>query len=169
MDRRVLNLIILGIILVLAQAVVLNHICLWGVAVPIVFFYLILRLPVTLSIYWVLTIGFFTGLLMDMLSDTYGLNALCCTMLAGLRRPLLRLYQARPEEITPPQPSMRSLGIGSFLKYMVTATLIYCTMVFLIDSMTYFHPVLMVIRIGASTLLSALLIAGIDALTSLSR
>lgn len=54
-----LQFILLGFILVLAQVIVFNHICLFNVAVPLVFIYLLVRLPITLSVNWMLTIGFF--------------------------------------------------------------------------------------------------------------
>ena len=65
MSKTVLKFILLGIILVLAQVIVFNHICLFNVAVPLVFIYLILRLPITLSLNWLLTISFFLGLIVD--------------------------------------------------------------------------------------------------------
>ena len=74
MSKTVLKFILLGIILVLAQVIVFNHICLFNVAVPLVFIYLILRLPITLSLNWLLTISFFLGLIVDIFSDTYGMN-----------------------------------------------------------------------------------------------
>lgn len=57
MSKTSLQFILLGIILVLAQVIVFNHICLFNVAVPMVFIYLIIRLPITLSTNWLLTIA----------------------------------------------------------------------------------------------------------------
>ena len=108
MSKTILQFILLGLILVLAQVIVFNHICLFNVAVPMVFIYLIIRLPITLSLNWTLTIGFFLGLVVDVFSDTYGMNALSCTVLAMLKRPVLRLYVPREEEFTRPEPSMLS-------------------------------------------------------------
>lgn len=95
MSKTTLQFLLLGFILVLAQVIVFNHICLFNMAVPMVFFYLIIRLPITLSVNWLLTIGFFLGLTVDIFSDTYGMNALACTVEAMLRRPILRLYVPR--------------------------------------------------------------------------
>ena len=62
MSKTVLKFILLGVVLVLAQVIVFNHICLFNVAVPLVFIYVILRLPITLSLNWILTISFFSGI-----------------------------------------------------------------------------------------------------------
>lgn len=164
MSKTALQLIILGLILVLAQVIVFNHICLFNVAVPMVFIYLIIRLPITLSLNWVLTIGFFLGLLVDVFSDTYGMNALACTVLAMLKRPVLRLYVPREEDLTRPEPSMLSLGTGVFMKYLLSMTLIYCTLIFLIEAFTFFNPLQLVLRIIFSTVLSLFIMLGIDSI-----
>ncbi|MDE6860860.1 MAG: rod shape-determining protein MreD [Duncaniella sp.] len=164
MNKTTLQFLLLGIILVLAQVIVFNHICLFNVAVPMVFFYLIIRLPITLSTNWLLTIGFFLGLIVDIFSDTYGMNALACTIEAMLRRPILRLYVPREEDLTRPEPSMYSLGTATYLKYILTMTLLYCTLVFLIEAFTFFNPIQLVLRIVFSTILSMILMLGIDSL-----
>ena len=164
MSKTTLQFILLGLILVLAQVIVFNHICLFNVAVPMVFIYLIIRLPITLSLNWTLTVGFFLGLVVDVFSDTYGMNAIACTVLAMLKRPVLRLYVPREEDLTRPEPSMLSLGTAGFMKYLLTMTLIYCTLIFLIEAFTFFNPLQLVLRIIFSTLLSMFLMLGIDSI-----
>lgn len=164
MSKTTLQFLLLGVILVLAQVIVFNHICLFNVAVPMVFFYLIIRLPITLSTNWMLTIGFFLGLIVDIFSDTYGMNALACAVEAMLRRPILRLYVPREEDLTRPEPSMYSLGTATYLKYILTMTLLYCTLIFIIEAFTFFNPVQLVLRIVFSTILSMIIMLGIDSL-----
>ena len=157
-----LQFILLGFILVLAQVIVFNHICLFNVAVPLVFIYLLVRLPITLSVNWMLTIGFFLGLTVDIFSDTYGMNTLACTIEAMMRKPILRLYVPREEDLTRPEPSMYSLGTATYLKYLLTLTLLYCSLIFLIEAFTFFNPVRLLLRIVFSTILSMALMIGID-------
>ena len=157
-----LQFILLGFILVLAQVIVFNHICLFNVAVPLVFIYLLVRLPITLSVNWMLTIGFFLGLTVDIFSDTYGMNTLACTIEAMMRKPILRLYVPREEDLTRPEPSMYSLGTATYLKDLLTLTLLYCSHIFLIEAFTFFNPVRLLLRIVFSTILSMALMIGID-------
>jgi rod shape-determining protein MreD len=161
-SKTVLQFILLGFILVLAQVIVFNHICLFNVAVPLVFIYLLVRLPITLSVNWMLTIGFFLGLTVDIFSDTYGMNTLACTIEAMMRKPILRLYVPREEDLTRPEPSMYSLGTATYLKYLLTLTLLYCSLIFLIEAFTFFNPVRLLLRIVFSTILSMALMIGID-------
>ena len=164
MSKVALQFIILGLVLVLAQVLVFNHLCLFNVGVPMVFIYLIVRLPVTLALNWVLTIGFFLGLIVDVFSDTYGMNAVACTVLAMIRRPVLRLYVPREEDLTRPEPSMLSLGAGVYMKYLLTLTLIYCALIFTIEAFTFFNPLQLLLRIIFSTLLSMIIMLGIDSI-----
>lgn len=164
MSKTTLQFLLLGLILVLAQVIVFNHICLFNVAVPMVFIYLIFRLPITLSLNWTLTVSFFLGLIVDIFSDTYGMNAVACTVVAMLKRPVLRLYVPREEDLTRPEPSMLSLGVAVYMKYLLTMTVIYCTLIFIIEAFTFFKPLQLVLRIVFSTILSMIIMLGIDSL-----
>ena len=88
MNKTAIILIALFLVLVPAQAVIFNNLILFNIALPLVFIYLIISLPVTLSTNWSLTIGFVTGLAVDIFSDTSGMNALACTTLAFIRKPV---------------------------------------------------------------------------------
>lgn len=162
MTKQAISLIITALILVLVQAVAFNNICLFGVAVPIVFIYVIIKLPITLALNWVLTIGFLLGLIDDIFADTYGMNALACTLLAWIRKPVFNLYLPRGEEMPDPYPSLSSPGVDYFVKYLSTLTLIYCTIIFMIDAFTFFNVSLLVLRIVASTILSVAIMLAID-------
>lgn len=164
MSKTTLQFLLLGLILVLAQVIVFNHICLFNVAVPMVFIYLIFRLPITLSLNWTLTVSFFLGLIVDIFSDTYGMNAVACTVVAMLKHPVLRLYVPREEDLTRPEPSMLSLGVAVYMKYLLTMTVIYCTLIFIIEAFTFFNPLQLVLRIVFSTILSMIIMLGIDSL-----
>ncbi|MCM1519803.1 MAG: rod shape-determining protein MreD [Lachnoclostridium sp.] len=164
MGKTIIQLSLLAIVLILAQVIVFNNICLFNLATPIVFIYLILRLPVTLSVNWTMTIGFFLGLIIDIFSDTYGMNALACTILAGLKHPILHLYISREEDMLRPEPSLYSLGTPAYLKYLLTATLLYCVVIYTIEAFTLFNPLRLILRIITSTALSLIIMLGIDSL-----
>lgn len=82
MAKSILQFTLLFMVLVLAQVLVFNRLYLFNIAIPLAFIYFIMRLPVTMSLMWVLTLSFFTGLSVDIFSDTLGMNALACTLLA---------------------------------------------------------------------------------------
>ncbi|MEF2644340.1 MAG: rod shape-determining protein MreD [Paramuribaculum sp.] len=162
-------LIFWSIALILLQALVFNHVCLFGYAVPFVFLYILVKLPLNMSKEWLFTIAFFVGLIVDIFSDTLGMNALACTLTMALRRPVIRLYVAREDELTDPRPGLRTLGTFTFIKFVLTVSLIFCTFIFFIESFSTLGLVRVLLRIGASTLLTTLLIVGIDSLTIRKR
>lgn len=169
MSRTVLSFIFWCLLLVPAQAIVFNHICIADVAVPFVFIYMILRLPVTLSQNWILTIAFAMGLAVDIFSDTQGMNALACTLIAGMRPQVIRLYFPREEDMSYPQPLIHAFGAGIYMKYAVTMVLLFCTAIFLVEFFTFFNPLRLVLSIVCSTLFTTAIMIGIDSLTTPSQ
>lgn len=165
MNKTTFELAAFALALMLAQVLVFNHICLFGIAVPFVFLFVLLRLPVTLSREWCYTIAFLMGLIIDIFSDTMGMNALSCTLFMALRRPVLRLYVMRDDEMANPCPGSASLGFFTYAKYAATMALLYCIFIFTIEAFTFFNILQLSMRILASTLLTSILLIGIDSLT----
>lgn len=164
MTKEALKFALLFVVVVLAQVVVFNHLCLWGVALPIVFVFFIVRLPVTMPQVWVLTLSFLLGLSVDVFSDTLGMNALACTLLGGMRPGVFHLYVSRGDELPNPEPSLRSMGIGPYMKYLLTMSALYCLMFFLIESFAFFNVWLTVVRVAASSLLTFVLLAAFSSM-----
>lgn len=164
--NRTYSTILLWIpLLIIAQALVFNHICLFGYAIPFVFIYGLIRLPFSISREWLFTIGFLTGLILDIFSDMPGINSLACTIFMALRRPIIRLYIPRDEELLQLAPTIKSYGLATFAKYLLTSSLVYCTVIFLIESLDNFQIWKVCGKIIASTLLTFVIILGIDSLT----
>lgn len=158
-------MLIIALVLILAQVIVLNHVCLFGVAVPLAFIYVILRLPVTISKDFLFTIAFMMGLIVDVFSDTGGINTLSCLVLAALRRPILHLYFHREDELSNPFPSIDTLGMMTYFKYALTMSLVYCMMVFTLEYLSFKYFWHVVFCVLASMVLTTALLMGIDSLT----
>lgn len=165
MNRSAISLIMWSVVLILAQVLVFNHICLFGYAVAFVFIYTLIKLPLTMSKEWQFTAAFMLGLIIDIFSDTLGMNALSCTLVMAVRRPIIRLYVNRDDELSNAYPGYESFGSFSFVKYVLTMTLLYCCLFYLIESFFTIESIKAIIQIVASTVLTALLILGIDSLT----
>lgn len=165
MNKTTINLLLTYLILVPAQALVFNNLVLFDVAVPIVFIYLFISLPVTFGTCLSMTIGFLTGLTIDILSDTPGVNALAATIITFMRKPLFHLYVPTDNDLAEQRPSLRNMGTPAFLKYAFTTVLIYCTLVFVIESIGFFHFSLQLLRIASSTVYSFIMIYALACLT----
>lgn len=169
MSKTIVTLLLLYLVLMPAQAIFFNHLVLFNIAVPLVFIYLIITLPVTFSANLAMTIGFLTGLTIDILSDTPGVNALGCTLLAFVRRPVFHLYVASDIDLAEQRPSPKTMGTAAFLKYALTMVIIYCLTVFAVEALQIFSLRLFLLRVGASSLFTFIIIYAIAALTSSRR
>lgn len=164
MTKELLKFALLSIVLVLCQVVVFNHVCLFGVAIPLAFIYSIIRLPLNLNVNWVMTLGFLLGLTVDVFSNTQGMNALACTLLAVCRGPVIHLYVPRVDELSNPIPGAATLGWGVFMKYSLTLIALYCICYFLIESFAFFDAIRLLFCIVGSTLLTFIVVLAIDSL-----
>ena len=168
MTRNIIQFVILFFLLVLAQAIC-SKICLFNVAVPSIFIYFIIRLPLSLGVNWLMTLSFFIGLVIDIFNNSLGMNALSCVILAISKRPVFRLYFPREDDITDTIPSIDSLGLSVYFRFMSSLTLIYCALLFGIQAFSLMNIGLTLLRIAASSLLSIILILGIDSLSASHR
>lgn len=164
MNNDIIKFSILFMLCVLTQALIFNHIVLFQVAIPLIFIYFIVRLPIDLKLSWVFTLSFFLGLLVDIFSDTPGVNALSCTILASIRRPIYYAYVAKDDVTSRLVPCVSSLGILDYAKYLLTFILIYCFLAFTIEYFSFADVKGIVILTSASTLFTFILLLAVDCL-----
>ena len=167
--KLAIQILLAFLLLVPAQAVIFNHLALFNVALPIVFIYIVIMLPVTLGTNWSTTTGFLAGLAVDMFCDTAGVNALSCTVLAFARKPVFHLYVSTDDDLAGRSPSTRSMGHAAFMKFLITMVLFYCSMVFTIEAFQFFNFRLLVLRIAASAIYSFILLYALDYAVSRGR
>lgn len=164
MNKSVISYIFLFVILVLVQALLMNHIVLFSSAVCFIFIYFLIKLPINISANLILTLGFLLGLSVDMLSDTPGLNALCCTILAALKRPVFFAYEQHDDQKRNVSPSLGTMGFFNFCKYIFSMSAIYCLLAFFVEFIEFTNIAGILIKAGASTIFTFLIILGIDSL-----
>lgn len=165
MTKTILQFTLMFIVLVITQSLIFNRIALFSMALAFIFIYFIIRLPVTLSTARVISLSFLIGFCVDVFGDTPGMNALACTCLGGIRQTVLRLYVPREEDMSRTQPTIRSLGAAVYARYVVTMSLIFCALVFMIEALSFFNGMVLLTRILASTLLTSALLFAADSLS----
>lgn len=165
MTKTALQLALMFVLVVMAQAVIFNRIVLFGVAVPFIFIYFIIKLPVAMTATRVMLLSFLLGAVMDIFQDTPGLCALSCTWLGASRRTVLRLLIPREDDIQHASASIRSLGIGVYSRYVITMSLIFCIIAFSIEAFSFFGFKSLLLRIVCSATITSLLLIAIDSLS----
>lgn len=169
MSKSLVNILLGMLLLIPAQAIIFNNLILFNVAVPMVFIYLIISQPVTMSTNVSMTLAFVTGLAVDVFSDTQGLNALACTVLAFTRKPIYHLYMGIDDDLAGMRPSLRTMGYSPYMKYLLTCTLVYCFLVFAIEAFQFHSLALMLIRTVCSTIFTFIVIYAIDSISIRTR
>ena len=95
--------------------------------------------------------AFMLGLTVDIFGNTPGMNAAVATCLAFSRSSLLRLSTLRSEDEAF-YPGIKSLGVSSFSRYALLASVLFCTVLLLIDTFSFFHVGRLILKIIASTI-----------------
>ena len=157
---------LLYIMLILVQVLICNHIMLFHVAVPFIFIYFILRLPIGMSRVLELTLAFVMGLVIDIFSDTPGVNSLAATVLGAVKPTVFYAYVTRDDKTKRIVPSLSSIGWQAYSKYAMTMSVIFCFVVFCIEFMSFAAIQDILIMTVASSVLTFALLIGIDSLVS---
>ena len=137
--------------LVLIQVLVLNHMHISGYATPFLYIYFILKINSKVGRNELMLWAFMLGLTVDIFGNTPGMNAAAATCLAFSRSSLLRLSTLRSEDEAF-YPGIKSLGVSSFSRYALLASVLFCTVLLLIDTFSFFHVGRLILKIIASTI-----------------
>ncbi len=149
------------LLLVLVQVLVLNHVHLLGYATPFMYVYFILMLPANVSKHALLVWGFFLGLAVDIFSNTPGMNAAATTFLAFMRPSLLSLFAPR-DCADDMEPSLKSMGIELFSRYVLTGVVLHHILLLIVESFSFFNIVSLSIKIISSALFTTLCILAME-------
>ncbi len=147
--------------LVLLQVLILNRVDLGGYATPFLYVYLLLKFESDISRNSLMLIAFFIGLMVDVFSDTPGMNAAASVLLAFGRPLLLNLFKPR-DSVEGFVPGIDSMGTISFLKYAVAGVAIHHALLLSLEyfSMAYIGEWLL--QMVASTLLTVLCVMALE-------
>ena len=153
--------IIRFIFFILVQALVLNNMPpLHRFVTPYLYFLYLIWLPFNVSRSGMLIIGFITGFALDLFTKTPGLHASACLWLAYLRTPLLKLLlPGETKELkTGSSPSVRSMGLTTYILFVVMLTLFHHSWLVLLEWMSFGSFLYFIGKVFFTTLASLLLI-----------
>lgn len=149
------------VVLLFAQALVLQRIHLFDYATPLLYVYLVLLFRRNYPRWGILLWSFAMGLAVDMFSNTPGVTASSMTFLGLLQPYVLSLFVPReaPDDL---EPSVKTLGKGKYFLYALLLTFIYCLLFFTVEFFSFFNWMQWLACVGGSTMLTAILIFIID-------
>jgi len=151
------------ILLVLFQVLVLNNIQFLGYINPYLYILFILALPVQMPRWFLLILAFILGLTIDIFSNTIGMHAFATVFVAFFRNGIIKLF-TNIEEGNNPTPSFHTFGVSSYVKYVVVIVLIHHSTLFILEAFSFAHFWIMLPKILLSSLVTIMLILGIQSL-----
>lgn len=122
------------VLLVLLQGLILNDVNLWGgMAIPYLYVLFLLMLPLETPRWAELLIGLACGLAIDMFTNTIGMHASACLMVAYSRPLLLRAIAPRDGYEFGMRPSVHDMGFAWYVKYALVLIFIHHTWLFFLE------------------------------------
>lgn len=151
------------VVLCLAQALVFNHIHLFGWATPLLYVYFAILFPRNYPHWAILLWCFALGLVVDMFSNTPGVACGSLTFV-GFLQPYL-LEPLIPRDATENiESSVKALGRSKFMLLAFLLVLVYCLLFFTLETFTFFNWQNWLLCIGCSTLVTFILIISLESL-----
>ncbi len=147
--------------LMLVQALVLNHVHLFGVATPLLYVYFAISFRRGTPKWAMLVWSFLLGLSIDVFSNTPGLAAASMTLVAAIQPYLLELFIQRGDD-DEVLPSILVFGLGKFTLFAFILTFVFCLVFFTMESFTFFNWIQWLMNMGTSVLLTLLLVLVVD-------
>lgn len=148
-------------VLVLLQALVLNHIHIFYIATPLLYVMLPLHFDTGQARWSALLWCFSTGLLVDIFSNTPGMATGAMTLIGLVQPPLLRLF-VQDDDDDYFTPSLATMGWLKYSTYALILTLTYCLAFFTLEAFSFFNPLLWVESVGASTAVTLIILLAVE-------
>lgn len=147
-------------IFILVQVYVLNKVpFLHRFIVPYLYFLFILWLPFSISRLGLLLIGFLCGITLDYFTNTPGLHAASCVLIAYARPFIINLLIPKDTaEFNYREPTPRAMGWAPYSVYVFVLTLLHHTYLMLLEWLDFGTFVNFLIKVSATTGISLLLI-----------
>ena len=132
---------------------------------PSLYFLFILWLPFVVSPRWLLVIGFLTGLTLDYFTQTPGLHAAACVLIAYVRPFLIAVLTPRDSgDFNYREPSPQSLLWAPYFIYVLILTLLHHAWLVMLEWMSFGSFSDFLLKLIASTAISLLLIFTVELL-----
>lgn len=156
-----LRRLLIFVVLCLAQALVFNHIHLFGHAMVLVYVYFVIILPRNYPRWATLLWSFFLGLSVDLFANTPGLAAASLTLVGFLQPYVLEMFLTReaPENM---KSSMAALGGKKFFTLTLLLTFVHCLVFFSLESFGFFNWLHWLLNIAGSTVLTVIILMTLE-------
>jgi rod shape-determining protein MreD len=113
------------IVLVALQVFLLKNMVIYGLNVPYLYILFIILLPFETPNWLLFTLSFLLGISIDLFSDTLGLHATACIIMAFFRTVIIRVTVQEDSFDNEPEPTLGIMGFRWFFFYALILTFIH--------------------------------------------
>jgi rod shape-determining protein MreD len=153
-SREAIQYTLMILLYLLLQILVMRNVVLFNYAFCFVYLAGVLLLPADMSRMYLLLIGFGTGFVVDIFSNTFGMHA-AATVLIAYVRPFFIKYQMESKGIERAEVGLRAQGLGPFLSYILPLIFLHHALLFFMEMNNFGMIFYTLIRITASMVLTA--------------
>ncbi len=127
--------------------------------IPVIYYLFILWLPFSVSRFWLLIIGFITGLSYDYFTNHPGLHAAACVLIAYIRPFVVNLLTPKDSsEFNYREPSAKAMGWAPYSVYVFVLTLLHHGYLVFLEWLEFGSLLDFIIKVIATTGIGMLLI-----------
>ena len=157
MNKLVLKNIGRFALLMALQLLVLNYVYMGGYVMPMLYVLFLLMLPTGMGRIKMLTIAFGTGLLVDVMNNMLGFNALACTVVAMARILFADRMLTRNEPVVITNPSVYNVSPQHFVGYLLLMYGLFFGVFYMVELFGFRHLGSMLLATICSTVVCTLL------------
>lgn len=144
--------------LILFQVLILNNIQFSGYINPYFYIYFILLLPFETPPWLLLSSSFLLGISLDIFTNTFGLNAAACVLIAFIRPSVITSISTGTEFMIGHSPSLKNQGIKWFAYYSIILVVVHHFTLFFLEIFRFTEFFQTLLRVLLSSLFTLLLV-----------
>ena len=146
------------VFLILFQVLILNNIQFSGYINPYFYIYFILLLPFETPRWLLLLSAFLLGISLDAFTNTFGLNAAACVLMAFVRPFVISAISTGTEFMTGHSPSLKNQGVKWFAYYSIILVLVHHFALFYLEIFRFTEFFQTLLRVLLSSIFTLLII-----------
>jgi len=131
--------VIIFVVYLMLQVFLFDNLVMFGTAFCFIYIGFILLLPLEISKVLLITVGFFTGLSIDVFYNSLGVNAASATLIAYLRPFWLSAITPSGGYEDARLPSLKTFGFSWFITYALPLIILHHFSLFLIEAGSMYH------------------------------
>jgi hypothetical protein len=146
------------VFIILFQVLILNNIQFSGFINPYFYIYFILLLPFETPRWLLLLSAFCLGISLDAFTNTFGLNAAACVLIAFVRPFVISAISTGTEFMTGHSPSLKNQGVKWFAYYSIILVLVHHFTLFYLEIFRFTEFFQTLFRVLLSSIFTLLII-----------